>query len=268
MKLSIIATSVATTILVGLSFPIQMMADPSNVSIKVTSTATDVMLGQDRTWENVAWTGENRPFASARTLIDRVASGGTNLERLTAIYRTAAEADPSNALKQFRWAYACQKLGNISHPTMRDSTPVLLALVSANQPNTYDYARIRLMFTYSGPKDRALFERLLAFAPDDPQLESMYAYVLSQSKSPSDYEKAMQIEKNLITRGQYMPTVYRDLADIYYDIGWNLHDISYYQKSIDNSKLFLSLIPTSDWRRAAAEHSIAYLTKRVAEKQL
>jgi tetratricopeptide (TPR) repeat protein len=220
----------------------------------------------DRAWESERWTGDDRPFAQVRLSIDRLFNAKVDAQPFVSQYQALAKVNPRDALDQFRWAYAVLKQGDIPHPVHRDTSEITIALADAVQPHTYNYTRMRLLFQYAGPKELGLFERLLARDPSDDRVKSIYAFILSETKLKKDDDKAVSIEEAIVAEGRYSPVCYRDLSDIYYDVGYNENDPSFYKKSIAASREYLARTPDYDWTRAAVEHSISYLEGQLSKK--
>ena len=258
-------------ILLGISLW-EAPAVPAPVAPAVTYAKVDFMGAiDDWTWADEKWTGDDRPFAAARLSIDRVFNASQNTSDIVSKYAQLAAENPQDALDQFRWAYSLFKQLQIPHSQMMDPSDIFkveLAIAAADQPHCYNYTRLRLLYEPDAPQERSLDERLLKYDPSDVLVKSIYAFTLSESKIKLDDDNAVSIEQGIVADGKYIPTCYRDIGYIYYNVGCSEGNMEYYRKSIAASRQFLALTPEYDCRRADVEHSIAYLTKRVAENKL
>jgi len=218
-------------------------------------------------WTNESWTGNDKPFATARQSVERLFQSGVDAGPFISRYYGLAKANPSNALDQFRWAYATYMQWRIPHPIPGDNFPVLQALASATQPHCYDYDRIRLLIYGEAAEERGLAERLLSIDPKDVLVKTVYAAILSVSKQKQDDDKAVQIETSIVQSGQDSPRCYYVLGQIYAIVGYLQQDPSDYTQAIVAENRFLSLTPAYDWRCAAARHCIQVLQSRLEAEQ-
>ena len=218
-----------------------------------------------KNWADSDLSGDDRPFAAARRFIDRQFQSANNGSQVVDAYKNAATKNPANALDQFRWAYAAEKLTDIPHPVMgKDAQKIADALANAVQPNTFNYLRARLLCAVWDPKYRKLAERLLAYDPNDVKVKSTLAFLLSLSKIKADQDKAVELQSEVVASGKDTPTCYFTFDYIYANIGFTRSDPSYYVKALAAEKEFLALTPSYDWRRKAALWSISVLEKRIA----
>lgn len=225
----------------------------------------DFMLANDKAWESVPWTGDDRPFAAARLSIDRQFHSGSDFKSVVSLYQLIAKVHPKNALDQFQWAYAFYRLGEIPHPTMRDTSPGLYALIKADQPHVYDYDRLRLLYDPAlGAADLGLAERLVAKDPTDTNAKWVYVWILSQVNTKVDCEKAISMAEALVTSGQDRPNCYLSLCYVYMNIGLKRGNNLYLSKAIDADEKYLALAPQNDWHRGTAQHVLDWLRKHPA----
>jgi hypothetical protein len=237
------------------------LAAPPTASLDILNRY-QVCMG-DRGWEAAAWTGDDRPFATARASIDGVFKSKGDLSPQLTQYETLAKKHPHNPLDQFLWAYAFYVQGSIPHAVMRDVSAPIVAMAGARQPQTYEYARLRFLYQRLGIDDREIAERLLARKHDDCDVLEDYAALLSQSRSKEDDELAVKTIQNVVNKGQGVPGSEWIMAGVYANVGFLESNPDYYKKSIEANNSFLKLTPSYDWRRAAALHSIDVLQRRL-----
>jgi len=182
----------------------------SSVTAKPGARRGDYMTAlSDWRWVDDKWTGDDQPFAAARQSIDGMFAAGVDTSSLVAKYKLVAGAHPDDALAQYNWAYANFRQLQIPHANQvsPDSNyEVIGALAAAVQPHVYDYDRLRLLYEPDAPQERRLCERLLRNDASDFLVNSIYAFILSESKSKVDDDKAVSIEDGIVASGQYSPT--------------------------------------------------------------
>lgn len=221
----------------------------------------------DRGWETEPWTGDDRPFAAARAAIDRVFIAKKDLSPQLTQYEALAKAHPGNPLDQFQWAYAFRLEGSVPHPDGRDGMPLVIAMVNARQPHTYNYTRLRFIYQVVEPEGCNLAKRLLDKDPNDTRVREVYAAILSESKSKVDEDLAVKIVRAIVDKAEDTPASDGLMACVYANVGFLEKNPEYYKKSIEANNLFLKLTPSYDWRRAAALHSNEVLQRRLNENK-
>ena len=217
------------------------------------TVASSLQLGTvDISWEKEKWTGDDRPYLAARTQIDReIASSIFPKSLVVDKYGKIAVANPTNALDQFRWAYAVFDWLAIPHADENEHSidvPVLIAMANANQPHCYQFARLR--FLLEAPSESLDFaRRLLDRNPDDVKVEAVYEYMLSVSKSTADQAAAIRIAQSIAAARENWPLCYAGLAGAYGQAGCQQRNMSYIKKAIAAGQTYVSLAPLNDWRR-------------------
>jgi hypothetical protein len=219
----------------------------------------------DRSWEQVKWTGDDRPFATTRKIIDQQFASGLPPDSIVAKYAPAAVANPQNAFDQFCWAYAVHEQLLNPHAVMYDNIPLNIALARPPDPCVYDFSRLRMIMAGATAKDRKELERLLAHTPDDTEILDEYSGVLSDMNSKEDNLTAIRIGKELARRPGAKPYLIDNLSYTYAQVGFMQHSADFYEKSIAEGNLYLKITPAYDWYRADAEHRIAVLERRLTK---
>lgn len=222
-------------------------------------------------WLNESWTGNDAPYATLRTQIER-AFGTMTPQTLVAQYTPAAKARPDDPLAQFAWAYAVHKAITSANYTVQNADDVRfaaeVALAETPFPRTYNFARLRFLITLQSPAGGGYHtligtaQRLLKKdANDFPVMMGLIA-LNSQNSDPAAQEAAYALIQKSIKQYPNKPQVYDMLGGWYYAQYILYHHTRDYHISLDNYQRAMNMYPMTASRRSALPQVMDFLTRR------
>ena len=223
------------------------------------------------TWTQEAWTGTDAPFLKIQSSVDNSLSKATTEEvaRFIPTYQAAAERNPKDAQKQFKWAYAAYKAaldGYRVRSIRGDAQDLSFALDKAKSPQSYVYTRLRFLLAVRWKNEafklRPLAERLLKRNPNDPKVLYAARNTLQTGISKIERNQALIYTKRLAKLQPQAANSYAALGSVYVDMCLYGDDKSACDASIAAYRKFYSMNPktTKD-----LDYGIKHWMKRVKE---
>jgi len=177
-------------------------------------------------WRHETWTGDDKPYQNVRRTIDAAIAIGKSPERVVLQYEAEAGKNKKSSLEQFRWAYALWKIGLRGATSEQreaddnNNRGAFFALAKIASPNTYNYARLRYLVSYSSGEQTMLGERLLQRDASDQEVKAHLALDYTTPGLEPFNSKAktrgIELAKDLIQSEPKEPRNYAILAEVYY----------------------------------------------------
>lgn len=177
-------------------------------------------------WRHESLKGDDSPYQQSRLSIDRqvdsAISSGKSPQLITAEYEAEAQKNSKSSLAQFRWGYALWKTITPTSPlaeTRMNTLAIFFALVHAESPNTYNYARLIYLVSPNSRDETMLGERVLLHDPNDADIKAALAIdYTAPGSEPYDLKaksRAIELSKELIQSKPHHANYYAILAEAY-----------------------------------------------------
>ena len=217
-------------------------------------------------WLTEKWTGNEKPYATARENIDNDFSHG----RITVAYLSNLEEawnqNEHDPLTLFRWSYARYVSQNLNPALPFTTVPSYGAFDEVTSPHTYQYTRVRFLTEVmigSHPELMAAGQRLLDRNPNDFDVEYGLTACFPQYMSANDKDTALAYATHLINKYPNKPSVYSVKGGIYFGYWIDHRDKGDARNAIKWYQQYLRLAPANYVWRKQAKSIIALLQSRI-----
>ncbi len=209
-------------------------------------------------WTNETWKGDDRPFIKVRQAIDLSLdkTPKEGLGKLVENYRTSAQSNPLNSLKQFSWGYVAYRTvvsGHRLSDRYHELQDVSFALDRAKSPLSYEYSRLRflviLLWRKEAPQLRSLGQRLLRRNPSDYSVNYRVSDTLNTRTSATDRKLALSYAQSLVQLRPERASALASLGAAYVKICLYDDNIAAGDKAVAAYRKYFQLQPQSPVRR-------------------
>jgi len=211
-------------------------------------------------WASKPWTGNDAPYAAARTEIEQAFAHGTKPETLVSQYESIAKHQPNNPVVQFSWGYAVRLADKSPGYARATDQNYLLsvntAIAEVPSPHTYNYDRLRYLLwmqEFGGMAShylKNLSVRLLKKDPQDFPIRMGQALIYSQNENEADRRHGYILIQGLIKQYPNKPELYDALA-CWYDTEYIFkHDNKEYESTLAYYRKAMSMYPKESLRKA------------------
>jgi hypothetical protein len=218
-------------------------------------------------------------FSSARAALDYKMSVGSvgHALQLVEFYRGVALDHLDEPLALFKWGYASvlysrrlYQLGDSywrGYDLMRQRGLLIWSLAAAEDPRDYDYYRLRYLLDSGSPGAHpellSFSQRLIEFDPSDLSILRCQAYLLCLSGQRDNFERAIQITKDLIAKQPDVKNYIGFMSSIYEMRSDRFGDQNDVLLALDWLKRYLAILPASCVNAKSTQHEIEVLSKEI-----
>lgn len=223
-------------------------------------------------WVYQKWTGNDAPYAAARSQVEHDFAVSVEPQDLLARYKTAAQRQPNNALAQFTWAYGVRLADRSPAFHIQDRGEFLdaanVALSEASSPHTYNYDRLRFLLWIQEGAGAAshhlegIAYRLLQKAPNDYPVLVGLSLIYTQNRDRVAQKKGYALIQKMMKMYPNRPDAYDLLGCWYYTQYMFYGNIPDYHQAMAYYQKALGMYPVGSVRRAQLPGVMAYLTTR------
>lgn len=197
-------------------------------------------------WLAEKWTGDDTDYKKARQEID---DSSVSPKVFEAMHQLQAAHQPHSAIAQFRWAYALWKSMAQEQPGSERAgniSTLFYALAKADDPDAYDYSRLRYLVSPSSKDTPILGERLLKQSPNDDEVKLSlavdYAFDVGVSGSPQSKARALDLTHQLLQTDPKRARYHGILGMVYEGSYGHRHNTPDAEAAIAANQKYLSLV--------------------------